>query len=174
MGKCGVRSEWVWSKVGVGKCGVNIGVRSEFEGKIQFMTVRFMQPEKNRNWTGPNRKKPNRQLQFELFGNKKPLKTAHNWTGSQYVLIMRTFWAYFEEKRARIACSMAKTFCYTVMNRNCSKSKFRLTPPYFSGTSQNNYITILDHSRPTPEHPFPKRMFLHTHLRTSPAFISSS
>ena len=44
----------------------------------------------------------------------------------------------------------------------------------FSGTSQNNYVIVLDHSRPTSEHPFPKRMFLHTHLRTSPAFILSS
>ena len=34
-----VRLEWVWSKVGVGKCRVNIWVRSEFEGKIQFMTL---------------------------------------------------------------------------------------------------------------------------------------
>ena len=57
--------------------------------------------------------------QFGLFGNKK---TAHNctqlgWyelvaTGFHYPLKMRTFWAYFEEKRARIAWDMAKIVCY--------------------------------------------------------------
>ena len=32
----------------MGKCGVNIGVRSEFEGKIQFMTRRHYAGERKR------------------------------------------------------------------------------------------------------------------------------
>ena len=64
--------------------------------------------------------------------------------------------------------------CTGVMNRNCSKSKLRLTPPY----SLWNLPEQLRHrSRPFQTHsrtPLPKTYVLHTHLRTSPAFISSS
>ena len=62
------------------------------------------------NWTA---KKPDRQLQFRLFGNEKPLRTARNRVVLNWLQpVHGTTWAYSEEKRARIACSMAKTICY--------------------------------------------------------------
>ena len=78
------------------------------------------------------------------------------------------------------ACSLSNSSAISARSKHiCHEPKlFQVQTPanstIFSGTSQNNYVIVLDHSRPTPEHPFPKRMFLHTHLRTSPAFISSS
>ena len=40
---------------------------------------------KNHNWTEPDHKKPDHQLQFRLFRNKKLLKMACNWVGLNWL-----------------------------------------------------------------------------------------
>ena len=66
--------------------------------------------------TGPdrNRLQPDRWLQLPAFKIKRPPKDRLQWTGFRYTLKTHTFWAYFEEKRARNACDMAKTEDFTL------------------------------------------------------------
>ena len=82
------------------------------------------------NWkkTGPEPdqtvKSQMRQLQFMVFRNKKLHATGSVQIGCNRFTVplkMRKFWAYFEDKQARIAWSVAKMICYAEI-RLCATS----------------------------------------------------
>ena len=71
---------------------------------------------------------PDHWLRLPAFQNEKTAKRPvaidqlqSVATGFRYALKTHTFWAYFEEKRARNACAMAKTICYGKI-RHCAMS----------------------------------------------------
>ena len=78
-----------------------------------------MDQKKTENWTEPDRLGPDWQLRLPAFKNKKtakkPVATDRLQsvaTGFRYSSKIRTFWAYFEENRARNTHVTAKTICY--------------------------------------------------------------
>ena len=78
-----------------------------------------MDQKKTENWTEPDWLGPDRQLRLPAFQNKKtakkPVATDQLQsvaTGFRYSSKIRTFWAYFEENRARNAHATAKMICY--------------------------------------------------------------
>ena len=78
-----------------------------------------MDRKKTENWTEPDRLGLDQRLQLPAFQNKKtakkPVVTDRLQSvaiGFRYSSKIRTFWAYFEENRARNACATAKMICY--------------------------------------------------------------
>ena len=103
-----------------------------------------MDQKKTKNWTEPDQLGLDRQLRLPAFQNKKTAKKPVA-TGFRYSSKIRTFWAYFEENRARNAHAMEKMICYGEIRlcmTSCSYIFWVLDNFYYHKNYIGSYYTV--------------------------------